>query len=63
MTSEQLQIIYARYRFASELCDDKEVLEVACGSGQGPGCLAKKAKRVVGGDIDENNLSFALKTL
>ena len=32
-------------------------------SGQGPGCLAKKAKRVVGGDIDENNLSFALKTL
>lgn len=30
VTSEQLQIIYARYRFASELCDDKEVLESAC---------------------------------
>lgn len=51
VTSEQLQRMYARYRFASELCDDKEVLEVACGSGQGLGYLAKKAKRVVGGDI------------
>jgi SAM-dependent methyltransferase len=52
VTSEQLQRMYTRYRFASEFCEGKDVLEVACGSGQGLGYLAKKAKRVVGGDYD-----------
>jgi len=32
---EQIQRMYARYRFASEFCDGKDVIEVACGSGQG----------------------------
>lgn len=62
ITSEQLQRMYTRYRFASEFCNGKEVLEVACGSGQGLGYLAKKARRVVGGDIDEDILQLPLKT-
>ena len=56
---EQLYRLYSRYKFAADFCKDKDVLEVACGAGQGLGYLAKTAKRVVGGDIDENNLKFA----
>jgi ubiquinone/menaquinone biosynthesis C-methylase UbiE len=58
-SKEQIKRMYQRYRFASDFCQGKDVLEVACGSGQGLGLLVKKAKRVVGGDIDENNLQFA----
>jgi len=58
-SEEQLRRFYTRYRFASEYCEGKDVLEVACGAGQGLGYLARKARRVVGGDIDEKNLSFA----
>lgn len=58
-SKEQLERLYTRYKFASLFCEGRRVLEVACGSGQGLGYLAKKAKKVVGGDIDEDNLKFA----
>lgn len=58
-SKEQVARLYQRYHFALQFCQDKEVLEVACGAGQGLGYIAKVAKRVVGGDIDENNLRFA----
>ncbi len=61
-SQEQVARLYTRYRFASEYCKGKDVLEVACGTGIGLGYLAKSAKRVVGGDIDKNNLKYALKT-
>jgi ubiquinone/menaquinone biosynthesis C-methylase UbiE len=61
VTKEQIQRMYQRYRFALEFCKDKEVLEIACGSGQGLGYIARQAKRVTGGDIDEKNLEFARK--
>ena len=35
VTSEQIQGMYTRYRFVSEFCKDKDVLEVACGTGLG----------------------------
>lgn len=56
---EQLTRMCARYYFASTFSERKDVLEVACGGGQGLGYLARRAKRVVGGDIDEHILSFA----
>ncbi len=56
---EQLSMLYTRYRFAASFCKGKEVLEVACGAGQGLGYLARVAERVVGGDIDETNLRCA----
>ena len=58
-SAEQLERLYTRYAFAARYCEGKEVLEVACGSGQGLGLLAKVSKRVVGGDIDEHNLVHA----
>lgn len=58
-TREQLSMLYTRYKFALSLCIGKDVLEVACGAGQGLGYLSRSAKRVMGGDIDEINLSFA----
>lgn len=51
-TKENFQMLYSRYRWASQFVSGKDVLEVACGAGQGLGYLAKKARRVVGGDID-----------
>ncbi len=51
-TCEQLQRLYSRYRFAVDFCAEKDVLEVACGSGQGLGYLAKVARSVTGGDYD-----------
>ncbi|HSG04994.1 MAG TPA: class I SAM-dependent methyltransferase [Nitrospiria bacterium] len=58
-SKEQLSMLYTRYKFALPFCKGKKVLEVACGSGQGLGYLAGRSVRVVGGDIDSDNLRFA----
>lgn len=58
-SAEQLAHLYFRYRFASELCGGKDVLEVACGPGQGLGYLARKTRRVVGGDYTESLIRLA----
>jgi len=50
ITEEALSMLYTRYEFARSFCKDKEVLEVACGAGQGLGFLKSSAKRVIGGD-------------
>lgn len=59
VTQDQLERLYHRYTFAAQLCDGMNVLEVACGTGQGLGYLAKKAKLIVGGDYTDNLLSVA----
>jgi len=53
VSQEQAQRMYTRYHFARQYCEGKDVLEVACGSGQGLGYLARKAKSVIGGDYSE----------
>jgi len=53
VTDEQLARMYHRYRFAAGFCNGRDVLEVACGAGQGLGYLARYARRVVGGDCTE----------
>lgn len=58
-SQEQIERLYHRYHFAASLCRDKDVLEAACGAGLGLGYLARVARKVVGGDIDEQVLSFA----
>jgi SAM-dependent methyltransferase len=47
---EQLAMAYCRYRMAGDLAEGKDVLEIGCGSGMGLGYLARRAKKVVGGD-------------
>jgi len=61
VTPEQLAMAYTRYSAAARFCEDKNVLEVACGPGFGLGYLAKKARRVVAGDIDDKLLQIAQK--
>jgi len=58
-SSEQITRMVTRYRFARDYCRGKDVLEVACGSGQGLGTLAKSARKVVGGDYMDNLLRRA----
>ena len=60
-SKEQITRMYHRYHFSSSFCKGKEVLEVACGAGMGLGYLKRFAKKVVGGDIDDNILEFAKK--
>ncbi|MCE5310601.1 MAG: class I SAM-dependent methyltransferase [Acidobacteriales bacterium] len=47
---------------ARMLAQGKRVLEVACGAGLGLGYVARDASYVVGGDIDELNLTTARAT-
>ncbi len=51
-TRDQLSMLHTRYAWAAEYARDKDVLEVACGSGIGLQSLASVANRVVGGDYD-----------
>ena len=59
---QQRVALRTRYSFARQFASDKDVLEVACGAGLGLGYLARAARRVVGGDIDESNLRIARQT-
>ena len=47
---EALDMLRTRYQFAADLSEGRDVLEVACGPGLGLGCLAARARWVVGGD-------------
>jgi ubiquinone/menaquinone biosynthesis C-methylase UbiE len=58
-TREQMSMLYTRYRTAQAFCEGKDVLEVACGAGLGLGYLARKARRIVGGDYTERLLRLA----
>jgi len=58
-TKEQIERLYHRYHFARKFAIGKDVLEVACGAGLGLGYIAKVAKSIIGGDIDETNVNIA----
>src|SRR5438034_2382376 len=59
ITREALDMMWTRYAFAADLCRGRDVLEVACGAGQGLGLLARHARRVVGGDYTMSLLEMA----
>ncbi|MBU0762632.1 MAG: methyltransferase domain-containing protein, partial [Candidatus Altiarchaeota archaeon] len=61
-SKQQLLRLYTRYKFASQYCVGKRVLELACGGGLGLGLLAEHAREVVAADVDERILSCARKT-
>src|SRR3989344_701882 len=60
-SKEQLDMLYTRYKFASQFCQDKKVLEIACGAGFGLSLIAEKAKEVIACDVDEEILNYARK--
>jgi ubiquinone/menaquinone biosynthesis C-methylase UbiE len=58
-SEEQVRRLYRRYYWAGNYVRGKEVLEVACGAGQGLGYLGSLATRVVGADISPTVLERA----
>lgn len=50
-TAEQVERLCNRYYWAGCYCQAKDVLEVACGAGQGLGYLARSAHSLIAGDI------------
>jgi SAM-dependent methyltransferase len=59
VSREQIQRMLTRYHWARTFCENREVLELACGSGQGLGYLARGAKKIVGGDYSADLLRIA----
>ena len=51
VTAEQITRMTDRYQWAAELARGRDVLEVACGTGQGLALLAATARSVTAGDI------------
>ena len=61
VTTEQIERLARRYYWAGEFCRNRDVLEVACGSGQGVGYLTTLAKSVTAGDISDAVLEVGRK--
>ena len=59
VSQEQVDRMCHRYYWAREFCEGKDVLEIACGSGQGLGYLRRFATRISGGDISTTLLDRA----
>lgn len=59
VTWEQVDRLCHRYYWAGGYCRDKDVLEAACGTGQGAGYLAGLARSYRAGDFSEDILRIA----
>jgi len=60
---ENVERHVARYRFSSQFIGESDiVLDCACGSGYGSAILAEKCAAVIGVDISEEAILFALET-
>lgn len=62
ISQEQLERICHRYHWAANACVGLDVLEVACGSGQGLAILAKVARNLAAGDYSPEVLAIARAT-
>jgi ubiquinone/menaquinone biosynthesis C-methylase UbiE len=62
ISSEQLDRIAHRYHWAARASQGKDVLEVACGAGQGLGMLKSAARSIVAGDVSPEVLQAARDT-
>lgn len=59
VSREQFDRLCHRYYWAGKYCIGKDVLEVACGTGQGLGYLAKLAKNLNAGDYSADIFKIA----
>lgn len=62
VSHEQVERLAHRYNWASSYCQGMDVLEIACGAGQGLGSLAGVAKSLRAGDITPALVESALAT-
>jgi ubiquinone/menaquinone biosynthesis C-methylase UbiE len=56
---EQLERMSHRYHWATQYCKEKDVAEVACGSGPGLGLLSSVSRSVEAGDYSDKILEIA----
>lgn len=61
VSQEQVDRICNRYYWAKNFCAEKDVVEVACGTGQGLGFLQMVSKSLEAGDYSEEILAIARK--
>ena len=59
VSPEQVERIFHRYIWSSFYCQDKDVLEVGCGTGQGLGYLLKVSNSLSAGDYSRDILKIA----
>lgn len=59
VAGEQVERVQTRYAWAMGYCANKDVLEVACGTGPGLGLLKSTARSLVAGDISDAILERA----
>lgn len=59
VTKEQLDRVYHRYYWAGTYCRGRDLMEVACGTGQGLGYLESVGRSMVGGDYSRTILEKA----
>jgi SAM-dependent methyltransferase len=61
-TRLQLAMLSTRYAWAAGHAAGKDVAEIACGAGLGLGWIARMARSVDAGDVDDANCRVALET-
>lgn len=61
VSQEQVDRLCHRYYWASKYCVGKDILEVACGTGQGLGFLVNMGKSLNAGDFSADILKIARK--
>jgi len=59
VTQEQVDRLCNRYYWVGQYCSGKDVVEAACGSGQGVGYLAGIARSLEAGDYSDELLPIA----
>jgi len=59
VSAEQVERIARRYYWAASYCRGKDVLEAACGTGQGLGLLSRNARSLTAGDYSPAVLDIA----
>ncbi|HTU65168.1 MAG TPA: class I SAM-dependent methyltransferase [Steroidobacteraceae bacterium] len=59
ISEEQLTRMSHRYGWAAQFCPGKDVVEVACGSGQGLGLLQRASRSLEAGDYSDSCLDVA----
>ena len=62
VTQTQLKRVHQRYMFAKEYCNNRDVIELGCGGGQGLAIISDNAHSVIGCDIDDKNIAMASTT-